>query len=47
MWVGALSEDDTELMNHLSSELAYFSRKGDLGRTDPGLPEASILGEFG
>ena len=31
MWVGALSEDDTELMNQLSSELAHFSRKGDLG----------------
>lgn len=31
MWVGALSEDDTELMNHFHSELAYFSRKGDLG----------------
>ena len=29
MWVGALSEDDTELMNQLGSELAYFSRKGD------------------
>lgn len=31
MWVGAVSENDTELMNQFSSELAHFSRKGDLG----------------
>jgi hypothetical protein len=31
MWVGALSENDTELMNQFSSELAHFSKKGDLG----------------
>ncbi len=31
MWVGAVSEKDTELMNQFRSELAHFSRKGDLG----------------
>jgi len=31
MWVGALSENDAELMNQISLELAYFSKKGDLG----------------
>lgn len=31
MWVGAVSEKDAELMNQISTELAYFSRKGDLG----------------
>lgn len=31
MWIGALSKNDTELINQFSSELAHFSRKGDLG----------------
>ena len=31
MWVGALSENDTELLNQFNSELSYFSQKGDLG----------------
>ena len=30
MWVGAVAEDDTELMQQFSNELAYFSKKGDL-----------------
>jgi hypothetical protein len=30
MWVGALAENDKELMGSFSNELAYFSRKGDL-----------------
>lgn len=32
MWVGALSENDSDLMKQISAELAYFSDKGDLGR---------------
>ncbi len=31
MWVGALAENDTELMDQISAELAYFNKKGDLG----------------
>lgn len=30
MWIGVLSEQDHELMSQFSSELEYFSRKGDL-----------------
>ena len=30
MWVGALAENDKELIENFSNELAYFSRKGDL-----------------
>jgi len=30
MWVGALSEDDEELISRFSKELAFFSKKGDL-----------------
>ena len=30
MWVGAVAELDTELMQQFSNELAYFSKKGDL-----------------
>jgi len=29
MWVGALSAGDSELIEQFSSELAYFSRKGN------------------
>jgi len=30
MWVGAVAEVDTGLMQQFSNELAYFSKKGDL-----------------
>jgi hypothetical protein len=30
MWVGALAEDDEELIARFSKELAFLSRKGDL-----------------
>lgn len=29
MWIGALSENDTELMKQFNAELAHFSRKGE------------------
>jgi predicted choloylglycine hydrolase len=31
MWVGAVTELDTDLMQQFSNELAYFSKKGNLG----------------
>jgi hypothetical protein len=31
MWLGAVTESDDELAHKFSSELAYFSRKGDMG----------------
>lgn len=31
MWVGAVSENDADLVKKFGAELAFFSQKGDLG----------------
>lgn len=31
MWIGAVTANDDELMKEFSGELAFFSKKGDLG----------------